>query len=72
MNSHSLSRRVTVFTYYVVDWQIYIYIYIRPKVLGITQLAFLGEIINKFEDCNIKINIRTLERTPKQQGFDFI
>ena len=38
-----------------------------------------GEIINKFQDCNIKKNIlkeRNFERknkkTPKQQGFDFI
>ena len=35
-----------------------------------------GEIINKFQDCNIKKNIRTPERkyktTPKQHGVDFI
>ena len=48
----------------------------RTKSTCYNTNSFFGETINKFQDCNIKKNIRTFERKKlkitKQQGFDFI
>ena len=48
----------------------------RTKSTRYNTKCSYGEIINKFQDCNIKKPTKTLERkkkkkTPKQ-GFDFI